>query len=260
MAEQELQLDPTLDAAALGAPIQAHDAATSPSRWSPAHGSAGSFRASGSRGKIPEGRLRAAIYRRDAIYRRTLALADVASAAIAVLIGVPILGHDGINPLALLALPLALIVAGRSPASTTATTTCSARAPWTSCPGCSRWRQCARWSCGSPRAPSWTDGWSDQVMALWALLFGGLARSRPRGILARAWSGERALPGAGEPRHGRRSARRFERRRAQGHRGRLHPARLAIAATRTRASPARSRCWAPDDLAGALWTHRIDRS
>jgi exopolysaccharide biosynthesis polyprenyl glycosylphosphotransferase len=109
MAEQELQLDPTLDAAQIGAPIEAHDAATSlPSlprprirRFVPRE------RLSA---EIPEGRLRGAIYRRDAIYRHTLALADVASAAIAVLIGVPILGHDAINPVALLALPLVLIV------------------------------------------------------------------------------------------------------------------------------------------------------
>ena len=60
--------------------------------------------------EIPEGRLRDATYRRDAIYRRALALADVASAAIAVLIGVPILGDDALNPLALLALPLVLVV------------------------------------------------------------------------------------------------------------------------------------------------------
>ena len=43
-------------------------------------------------------------------YRRTLALADVASAGIAVLIGVPILGEDALNPVALLALPLVLVV------------------------------------------------------------------------------------------------------------------------------------------------------
>ena len=60
--------------------------------------------------EIPEGGLREATYRRDAIYRRTLALADVASAAIAVLIGVPILGQDALNPAALLALPLVLVV------------------------------------------------------------------------------------------------------------------------------------------------------
>ena len=61
-------------------------------------------------GEIPEGRLRESICRRDAIYRRALALADVASAAIAVLIGVPILGNDALNPIALLALPLVLVV------------------------------------------------------------------------------------------------------------------------------------------------------
>ena len=61
-------------------------------------------------GEIPEGRLRGSICRRDAIYRRTLAFADLASAAIAVLIGVPILGNDGLNPIALLALPLVLVV------------------------------------------------------------------------------------------------------------------------------------------------------
>ena len=60
--------------------------------------------------EIPEGDLRQTTYRRDAIYRRTLALADVASAGIAVLIGVPILGADALNPVALLALPLVLVV------------------------------------------------------------------------------------------------------------------------------------------------------
>ena len=59
---------------------------------------------------IPEGVLRPATYRRDAIYRHSLALADIASAAIAVLIGVPMLGDDALNPVALLALPLVLVV------------------------------------------------------------------------------------------------------------------------------------------------------
>jgi exopolysaccharide biosynthesis polyprenyl glycosylphosphotransferase len=59
---------------------------------------------------IPEGHLSAATYRRDALYRRTLAGADVGSAAIAVLIGVPILGEDALNPVALLALPLVVVV------------------------------------------------------------------------------------------------------------------------------------------------------
>jgi len=62
------------------------------------------------REKSPEGQLPAAAYRRDAIYRRALALADVAAAGIAVLIGVPILGQDSLNPAALLALPLVLVV------------------------------------------------------------------------------------------------------------------------------------------------------
>jgi exopolysaccharide biosynthesis polyprenyl glycosylphosphotransferase len=58
---------------------------------------------------ISEGRRPEASYRRDATYRGTLALADVFSAAIAVLIGVPILGQDAVNPLALIALPLVLV-------------------------------------------------------------------------------------------------------------------------------------------------------
>jgi exopolysaccharide biosynthesis polyprenyl glycosylphosphotransferase len=62
------------------------------------------------REEVREGHLRAAAYRRDAIYRRALAVADVAAAGIAVLIGVPILGQDALNPAALLALPLVLVV------------------------------------------------------------------------------------------------------------------------------------------------------
>ena len=60
--------------------------------------------------EIPEGRFRDATYQRDATYRRTLALADVASAAIAVLVGVAIVGEDALNPVALLALPLVIVV------------------------------------------------------------------------------------------------------------------------------------------------------
>ena len=61
-------------------------------------------------GEIHEGSFRDATYRRDASYRRTLALADVASAAIAVLIGVAIVGQDALNPVAVLALPLVIVV------------------------------------------------------------------------------------------------------------------------------------------------------
>jgi exopolysaccharide biosynthesis polyprenyl glycosylphosphotransferase len=57
-----------------------------------------------------EGRLAEATYRRDAAYRRALALADVVSATVAVVIGVSVLGHDTLNPIALLALPLVLVV------------------------------------------------------------------------------------------------------------------------------------------------------
>jgi exopolysaccharide biosynthesis polyprenyl glycosylphosphotransferase len=59
---------------------------------------------------IIEGQLSDATYRRDAAYRRALALADLASATIAVAIGVSVLGEDALNPLALLALPLVLAV------------------------------------------------------------------------------------------------------------------------------------------------------
>ena len=59
---------------------------------------------------IPEGPLQQATYRRDAAYRRSLGLADVASAVIAVLIGVPVLGDDALNPVAIFALPLVLLV------------------------------------------------------------------------------------------------------------------------------------------------------
>jgi exopolysaccharide biosynthesis polyprenyl glycosylphosphotransferase len=60
--------------------------------------------------EIPEGRLRDTTYRRDTIYRRLLAVADLVSAALAVLVGVPMLGADALNPLAILALPLVLVV------------------------------------------------------------------------------------------------------------------------------------------------------
>ncbi len=110
MAEQELQLDRSVDEAEIRAPLETYDPATSvPSlprprtrRFAP--------RNQATLDEIPEGRLRGAIYRRDWIYRRALALADVASAAIAVLVGVPILGHDALNPVALFALPLVLVV------------------------------------------------------------------------------------------------------------------------------------------------------
>ncbi len=110
MAEQEIELGPEIAEADIRAPAELDDPARSfpplphlrTRRFAP--------RGRSTQDEIPEGRLRESTYRRDAIYRRTLALADVASAAIAVLIGVPILGQDALNPLALLALPLVLVV------------------------------------------------------------------------------------------------------------------------------------------------------
>jgi exopolysaccharide biosynthesis polyprenyl glycosylphosphotransferase len=106
MTEPELQLDPRLDGADMRAPLELDD----PARSIPSLPRTRRFVPRAQMGEIPEGRLRGAIYRRDAIYRRALAFADLASAAIAVLIGVPILGHDALNPIALLALPLVLVV------------------------------------------------------------------------------------------------------------------------------------------------------
>jgi exopolysaccharide biosynthesis polyprenyl glycosylphosphotransferase len=59
---------------------------------------------------ITEGQLSDATYRRDAAHRRTLGLADVVSATIAVAIGVSVLGEDALNPAAVFALPLVLVV------------------------------------------------------------------------------------------------------------------------------------------------------
>ena len=106
MTEPELQLDPRIDGAYIRAPLELDD----PARSFPSLPRTRRFVPRNQVGQIPEGRLRGSICRRDAIYRRTLAFADLASAAIAVLIGVPILGNDGLNPIALLALPLVLVV------------------------------------------------------------------------------------------------------------------------------------------------------
>ncbi len=59
---------------------------------------------------VAESRVPEVADRRDSAYRRALATADVSAAAIAVLLGVPILGADALNPVALLALPLVLVV------------------------------------------------------------------------------------------------------------------------------------------------------
>jgi lipopolysaccharide/colanic/teichoic acid biosynthesis glycosyltransferase len=110
MVEKQLQLDPTIEEEDQGGPSSPSSPFSSLTNLR--FGTGGS-RAPGhtAQQEIPKGHLRATTYRRDAIYRRALALADVASAAIAVLVGVPILGDDALSPLALLALPLVLVVA-----------------------------------------------------------------------------------------------------------------------------------------------------
>ena len=109
MVEKQLQLDPTIEEEDHGGPSSPSSPFSSLTNLR--FGTGGS-RAPGhaAQQEIPKGHLKATTYRRDAIYRRALALADVASAAIAVLVGVPILGDDALNPLALLALPLVLVV------------------------------------------------------------------------------------------------------------------------------------------------------
>jgi hypothetical protein len=112
MAEQQIQLDPDIEETARRA---ATDQGPPPTPFPSLLRLRNPFARAAARDQavqeeIPEGQLREATYRRDAIYRRTLALADVVSAAIAVLIGVPILGQDALNAVALLALPLVLVV------------------------------------------------------------------------------------------------------------------------------------------------------
>jgi exopolysaccharide biosynthesis polyprenyl glycosylphosphotransferase len=62
---------------------------------------------------IRESDPRREVARRDAIFRRSLGLADVVAAAIAVLLCVSVLGHDQLRPLTLLALPL-VVLAGKA--------------------------------------------------------------------------------------------------------------------------------------------------
>jgi exopolysaccharide biosynthesis polyprenyl glycosylphosphotransferase len=60
--------------------------------------------------EIPEGGYTQATYRRDAIYRRSLALADALSAGIALVVGVLLLGSDTVSPAALAAIPAVVLV------------------------------------------------------------------------------------------------------------------------------------------------------
>jgi exopolysaccharide biosynthesis polyprenyl glycosylphosphotransferase len=60
--------------------------------------------------EIPEGGYTQSTYRRDAIYRRLLALSDALSAAIALVVGVLLLGSDGVSPAAVAAIPAVVLV------------------------------------------------------------------------------------------------------------------------------------------------------
>ena len=61
---------------------------------------------------IREGDQRLEVKRRDAVLRRSLALADLCAAAVSLLVCVTVLGHRLLEPLALLALPL-VVLAGK---------------------------------------------------------------------------------------------------------------------------------------------------
>jgi exopolysaccharide biosynthesis polyprenyl glycosylphosphotransferase len=60
--------------------------------------------------EIREGGLPEAARRRDARYRRSLAVADIAAATAALVVGVLVLGADSLNPLALAAIPFVVVV------------------------------------------------------------------------------------------------------------------------------------------------------
>jgi exopolysaccharide biosynthesis polyprenyl glycosylphosphotransferase len=61
--------------------------------------------------EIPEGGSNESTFRRDMVYRRALGLADAVSAAIALVLGVVLLGeHDSVNLLALAGIPLIVMV------------------------------------------------------------------------------------------------------------------------------------------------------
>jgi exopolysaccharide biosynthesis polyprenyl glycosylphosphotransferase len=60
--------------------------------------------------EIPEGSSTASTALRDRRYRRLLGVADLVSATVALLVGVPILGNDALGPAVLVALPMVLVV------------------------------------------------------------------------------------------------------------------------------------------------------
>jgi exopolysaccharide biosynthesis polyprenyl glycosylphosphotransferase len=60
--------------------------------------------------EIPEGGANESTFRRDTLYRRSLALADALSAAVALVVGVLLLGSDSVSPGALAAIPAVVLV------------------------------------------------------------------------------------------------------------------------------------------------------
>src|SRR5262249_50950836 len=61
---------------------------------------------------IREGDQHEDVARRDAVFRRSLALADLVAAALALLVCVPLIGQEALEPAVLLALPL-VVLAGK---------------------------------------------------------------------------------------------------------------------------------------------------
>ena len=140
-----------------------------------------------------------------------LGLADLAAAAIAVLVGVPILGEDALNPVALLALPLVLFVSkvtslyDRDEHLLRKTTLDEVPALF--------------WMATLYAFLIWLAGdliveghfGRDQAVAVWALLFGGMLVTRTLArFLARAVSEEERCVVLGDARTARWISRRFE--------------------------------------------------
>jgi exopolysaccharide biosynthesis polyprenyl glycosylphosphotransferase len=73
----------------------------------------GAIRDIGAAGDIPEARSTDDARRRDAIYRRTLATADMLAATFAILVALPGLGADGVTPLAVVGYSLSIVLVGK---------------------------------------------------------------------------------------------------------------------------------------------------
>jgi exopolysaccharide biosynthesis polyprenyl glycosylphosphotransferase len=110
MAPQQVQTEPPSEPAHVAAAPPARRVVRLRNPFARARSQRDLVRGRFSETTLGEGHMSAANYRRDAIYRRSLALADVAAAVIAVPVGVQLLGHQAPNPVVLLALPLVILV------------------------------------------------------------------------------------------------------------------------------------------------------